>query len=546
MVRTPELHNASLTRISLGLAAVCVFLACSPSFSAIGIYDWQFTPNGADPPVTVEYRLNCPGTVTIEILDESEQVVCTLGPFEETAGLHQHDWDGTGAAPGTSPYHARIAATNDGIGSAGELQKLFGYQSLPDIYGVAVDKYAASPGYGTIYESEVCAGGRVRAYYADGSPKYGFGGNPADNAAELGFASWIADAPWGIGVDRLGNIYAARKTAPGIGVGVKILDYLGNELHEVSADVQTGNFWLDGVATQTDLEVYQTVGTDVRSAKVSNGVWSTAMVPGIAGTQTRQLCFEPGGLACYVATQTTSGAPANVGVRRYARTDSSQPWVEDTSFASRLEEYEGAVYSAADVAIGVSCDARDPDGPGPCSSSCLWIALGATGPYGGYVVRRILPDTVPPEDAIQFFAGPGVRGRIVAADAVGNVAMEYGTQGPDSLWLAWGLFVPGGESSTDVRTTDPAMVTGSGSPEPVDTICGLRARPDNSLVELAAGKVVAAVFADCFYIEESDHCCGIRADGSASVSVGDVVRVRGRLGTVNGERTLEDAEIVAP
>ena len=141
-----------------------------------------------------------------------------------------------------------------------------------------------------------------------------------------------------------------------------------------------------------------------------------------------------------------------------------------------------------------------------------------------------------------------MRGRIVAADALGNVAIEYGTQDKwDSPWSAWGFFVPGGEGETsDVRITDAVLIAGSGSPELVDRICELRARPDGSVVELVVGKAVSAVFADCFYIEESDRCCGIRIDGPAAISAGDIVKVRGRLSTERGERLLADAEIVLP
>ena len=51
-----------------------------------------------------------------------------------------------------------------------------------------------------------------------------------------------------------------------------------------------------------------------------------------------------------------------------------------------------------------------------------------------------------------------------------------------------------------------------------------------------SGKVVTAGLDGFFYVEEADRSSGIRVTGTASA--GDTVFVRGRLDTVNGERTL--------
>lgn len=53
------------------------------------------------------------------------------------------------------------------------------------------------------------------------------------------------------------------------------------------------------------------------------------------------------------------------------------------------------------------------------------------------------------------------------------------------------------------------------------------------------GKTVAAVFADCFFIEEEDRASGIRCfEGATTLKAGDVVDVWGDLETISGERCL--------
>lgn len=67
---------------------------------------------------------------------------------------------------------------------------------------------------------------------------------------------------------------------------------------------------------------------------------------------------------------------------------------------------------------------------------------------------------------------------------------------------------------------------------------------DGSRVSLAS-RLVSAVYASAFWIEEDDRSGGIRVSGASTLHPGDVVDVSGTLATVNGERVLESA-VVTP
>ncbi|BCW99440.1 MAG: hypothetical protein KatS3mg024_2267 [Armatimonadota bacterium] len=57
--------------------------------------------------------------------------------------------------------------------------------------------------------------------------------------------------------------------------------------------------------------------------------------------------------------------------------------------------------------------------------------------------------------------------------------------------------------------------------------------------------VVSAVFGDHYYVQEVDRSSGLRVEGAAPAGVGHRVSLRGLMGSVGGERTLVDAEVVS-
>ena len=69
-----------------------------------------------------------------------------------------------------------------------------------------------------------------------------------------------------------------------------------------------------------------------------------------------------------------------------------------------------------------------------------------------------------------------------------------------------------------------------------------KARPDGQWVDLI-GSMVSAVFAGSLYVQEDDRTSGIKIPGAANVAIGDRVRVHGELGTVHGERVLQNAVV---
>lgn len=516
-----------------------IILCCLPlpSSAAIGIFNWSMRTTASKPPATIQYRLNCPGTVHIHILDDSNNAVHTLGPYTEASGLHSHSWDGTGINSQSHSYRARITATAQETGTPGTLKRLAGEPNIGFIYGVAVDKCPTSPGYGTIYVSRTQYGGAIRAFYPDGTPKNDFGPDPNTNLLNLGFEAASDLAPWGIGVDDLGNIYTACR-ARGQATGIKVFDYLGNQLYHVFPAELQGNLWLAGLARGSSLEVYETIGSTVRYADLASPAWTEAVTfpPGLAA---KQLDFEPGGNAFYVATSGYSGSLTNIGVWRFIRQENGA-WQRESSFDPGLSGIIVNGQSAAWYTFGASCDALDPDGDGPCTCSRLWMGLNITTNYfGGNIIRKNLPT-----GSLDLFSGPGKVSRIVAADAVGNVVLEYDVTDSGNIWSNWGIYAPAGELSTDTRTTGPVTFTGSQSVIEVHSIAMLRNLPDAVVVELMAPKIVTAVYSGRFYMVDADRSGGIRVDSSIPVSEGAEIKLRGVLATREGERTLIDTEIV--
>lgn len=72
---------------------------------------------------------------------------------------------------------------------------------------------------------------------------------------------------------------------------------------------------------------------------------------------------------------------------------------------------------------------------------------------------------------------------------------------------------------------------------PVESVVEAKTQDDGTLVEMA-NPVVVGVFDGFFYVEDADRTSGIKIVGSQSVSVGDVVTVKGELGTADNERYI--------
>lgn len=538
MIRLVSRRTTLIGQIILGY----VFLSCMSASAAIGIYEFSASSSGSAP-VHISYRLNCPGHVTIDILDQDGRVVSSLGGFDDVPGaVVTHDWDGAGAHPGVAHYKARIKAENPGSGeeNRGKLERLFGGSISKSIYGLAVDRYPESPAYGTVYISDT-TGYRIRAYHPDGTVKTEFGTN---GMATLGFTAVTKTSPHGIGIDRLGQIYVACSGASTSKTGVKVFDYTGKEIepYHVFASQAQGIFWLDGLMGPQGPEIYESYRDQIRACVIGDADWHTA-IPAIPGTSTKQICFETGGQACYVAIDGISTDPANPnpGVVRYVRQTDGQ-WSRDAEFDCKLSTLVSSTITAAQLASGVSCDARVPNPPSRYGATSLWIALEygnlATG-IDGDIVRRMLTD-----DTMTVFKGPDPRGRIVAADSVGNVAIETASS-TDAYWSSWGLYAPGGEASTDERTTGLFDLAGETAPKVVSQVDEAKNEKDGSLVELGAGKLVTAVFDGCFYIADSEHSSGLKVESAETVGVGSTLRVRGTLGTENGERVLKNGVVLA-
>jgi len=88
-----------------------------------------------------------------------------------------------------------------------------------------------------------------------------------------------------------------------------------------------------------------------------------------------------------------------------------------------------------------------------------------------------------------------------------------------------------------------APITQQGLQE-VPNIKAAKSLPTGSLIVLR-GKIVTAVFAGYFYIEEADRSSAIKVVSNALVHVGDVVDVTGVIGTSDGERQLTTGSVTA-
>lgn len=78
--------------------------------------------------------------------------------------------------------------------------------------------------------------------------------------------------------------------------------------------------------------------------------------------------------------------------------------------------------------------------------------------------------------------------------------------------------------------------------QPVSSIAQAKSLPAGSTVALD-GKIVTAVFTDCFYIEDADRASGIKVISGATVQVGDVVTITGTVGISDGERQVSSGAV---
>lgn len=93
----------------------------------------------------------------------------------------------------------------------------------------------------------------------------------------------------------------------------------------------------------------------------------------------------------------------------------------------------------------------------------------------------------------------------------------------DNLWSAVG-------SSDGIRAA-----------RALPSVAAAKAFANGECVQVA-GKIVTALFADRFYIEDGSRASGIRVSG-ASAAEGSTVTVTGVLATLSGERTITDAQV---
>lgn len=78
----------------------------------------------------------------------------------------------------------------------------------------------------------------------------------------------------------------------------------------------------------------------------------------------------------------------------------------------------------------------------------------------------------------------------------------------------------------------------------VPDISSAKTKPAGSLVVLR-GKIVTAVFPDCFYIEEVTRLGAIKVLSTVGVHVGDIVDVTGVIGTCDGECQIATGSVIA-
>jgi len=75
------------------------------------------------------------------------------------------------------------------------------------------------------------------------------------------------------------------------------------------------------------------------------------------------------------------------------------------------------------------------------------------------------------------------------------------------------------------------------------SIAAAKLMPSGSLVALR-GKVVTAIFPDCFYAEEVDRSSAVKVVSTVSVHEGDIVDVTGVIGTCDGERQITTGSVI--
>ena len=161
--------------------------------------------------------------------------------------------------------------------------------------------------------------------------------------------------------------------------------------------------------------------------------------------------------------------------------------------------------------------------------------------FGGNIIRVNLENL---SAGPTVLSGPNQVNRMIAADAVGNLAMDTGTTAVTELWSHWGQYAVGGETNTDIRTTNSVVIGQSTQVQSISGVCECHAAPDDTLVQFDSQKPVTAVFDGCFYIQEPDRTCGIKVECDSPVEVGSLVKVSGKMGTKFGQRVIIEAQLL--
>lgn len=422
-----------------------LIVATAPGFAAVEIYN---TSVSSFAPAYIDYTLNCPADVTIEILP-CDLTGTPTGPAVKTVtfpgqskGPHRYIWLGDTNSGGTAPYgyYAPRITANAVQPQWGPISGLYlnsdwtheyaprPLPSVPDtegFYGIGINKNPNSAYYGRMYVTHKIQKD-VFMYGPDGS----YLGKFDDSTV-----AWGASAPWDLAVADDGWVYVSDRS----NMLVHCFDGAGNYV-STSPTIAINRAIFARTTPDGRTHVFVSGGaTGIKRIIVEpdHVTWTQPIIAyntgGGDGWDAYGMWVSPDLGTIY---QACNQGPS-VGLTRWHDPESDGAYVRDAGWTSTVGACIDVDYVAApggdDYMWVTKSAAYANDNPTTTEneySRAVFKVNAATGAANG-----------DPYDIVSW-------GHMICADAVGNPAITFGKATPVWAQRYWGLFAEAGNSTS--------------------------------------------------------------------------------------------------
>ncbi len=324
-------------------------------------------------------------------------------------------------------------------------------------------------------------------------------------------------------------------------------------------DASTTNSALDADVAPNTRYTYQVSAYDTSGNRSANSasynVWSLPLRP----TLTTISCNKAAGVwhdsGPFVFTAVDGWGTGRVFIYRYAWdtntthewTGAETTWSRDTltcQATSSADPYylhirgynqEGRAGDAADLgpfyvdSTGPPAPVVTDDGAYTITRNRASATWAAGDPESGVVAYQLAVGNTPGSDNLLSWTPWSTDNALVVIPTQSYGSMVYVSVKAANAAGEWG----------DVGTSDGITIA-----KPVVSVVLAKNQADGTVMRIA-GRIVSAVYGDCFYVTDANARPGMRCEGVCPYPVGTKVDVAGQLSTTAAhERTLLDAEAV--